>query len=200
MTKFLPLFMVSLIFSVAEAKSPINIKTKELLKECPLIMAGAEELLKRQELSKSWESLPASVLVAKEAHLIVEGEGFRTESFQNFLRPGSAPLVCGSGKMKLNQRFSILAPTLIDLTSSSSTGSSVWNFQLIIDHAKVRSWNLLSRISTNSLELAKIFKEQGAQEKYFRRGASEYEIVATKEVDGKHVTLRVVFDSVDKID
>lgn len=198
--RYLFLITISLYFSIgAKAKSTNFPKsnTDKIMKTCPLLNLETDEMLKRQELSKAWESLPGVVLVAKKAHLVVEGDGFRSESLQNFLKPGSAPQVCVTGDTKQSQRFSILAPTLIDLTSSANTGSSVWNFQLITEKKQVRAWNLLSRVSTTSFDLSKIFKDQGAVEKYYRLGAADYEIVVTKEIGGKSVTLTVTFDSVE---
>ncbi len=183
----------------SEAKySVINgAKLKESNRTCPL--KNSDDTHRRQELSKGWESLPTAVLVAKEVHMVVDGPGLHYESLQNFLIPGTKALVCGHSKQNSVQRFSILVPTLIDTTISAKVGSSVWNFQLLLDQKNIKSWNLPSKGSNQSFELAKIFKDQGVQEKYYRRDSDEYEIVATKEVEGKTITLSVVFDSIEDL-
>lgn len=174
-------------FANAKNSEILKSKMKEVAQACPL--KTNEDQVRRQELSKSWESLPAGVLVAKEAHMIVDGENFHYESLQNFLNPGLLPTVCVSGKDIPDQRLSLLAPTLIDTKAQAKTGSSVWNFQIISDQRKVRAWNILSNLMTKSFDLGRVFKDQGAQEKYFRTSNNEYEVIVTKESHGRVVTL-----------
>lgn len=167
------------------------------LKACPLVNANNDE--KSVELARSWESLPAKLLVAKRAHLIVDGDNFYAESLQDFLNPKAKIKECinKSSEIKTKLRFSVLAPTVIDLTTEKKTGSTVWNFQLFLDQQKLSTWNAISRASEQNFDLAKVFKEQGFQEKYFRLRGNEYEVVATKEQNGKMITISVVLESVE---
>lgn len=166
-------------------------EVKDSAQVCPL--KSGDDQNRRQELSKSWESLPNGVLVAKEAHMTIDGEDFHFESLQNFLKPGLLPTICVSGKEIPNQRVSILAPTLIDTKVQAKTGSSVWNFQILSDQKKVRAWNVLSQVFTKSFDLGKVFKDQGAQEKYYRTSANEYEVVVVKESAGRTATLTISY-------
>ena len=199
-------FLVSIIVSSGiavstQAKSLIFSKINVAdVKSCPLSNYNSED--KRVELTKSWESLPAKVLIAMRAHMIVEGEGYRTETVQDFLNPNAKVGEClsraeKSSELKSKQRFSVLAPTIIDLTIDKKTGSSVWNFQLFLEKDKVSSWNSVSKASNQNFDLAKLFKDQGFQEKYYRLRGNQYEIVAFKEMNGKLVTISIIFETVD---
>ncbi len=199
------LISISLGLGIAvsvQAKSPIFSKSKaDDVKSCPLSSYNSED--KRVELTKSWESLPAKVLIAMRAHMIVEGEGYRSETVQDFLNPNAKVGECLSRlekfePIKSKQRFSVLAPTIIDLTADKKTGSSVWNFQLFLEKDKVSSWNSISKASNQNFDLSKLFKEQGFQEKYYRLRGNQYEIVAFKEVSGKLVTISIIFETVDE--
>ncbi len=189
------------IAASAQAKSPIFSKNKARdVKACPLGNYNSED--KRVELTKSWESLPAKMLIAMRAYMIVEGDGYRAESMQDFLNPNAKVGEClsrdeKSAPIKSKQRFSVLAPTIIDLTVDKKTGSSVWNFQLFLEKDKVSSWNSISKASNQNFDLSKLFKEQGFQEKYYRLRGNQYEIVAFKEVNGKSVTISIIFETVD---
>lgn len=195
------LALLILVSSVGQAKPSVFTATKVNMnknKSCPL--NSIEDVSRWQELSKGWESLPRSVLVAKEVRMVVDGENFHFESAQNFLKPGTEPVVCQRGEISADQRFSLLAPTLIDGVENGKVGSSVWNFQILSSRKKIKVWNTQSRGFTEAFELAKVFKDQGASEKYYRGQRNEYALIATKDSGGKSITLTVVFDSVDQLD
>lgn len=191
-------FLLGTLFSLQLlAKSDVFFKSdvKQERQACPLVINANVE--KRKELSKSWESLPTNLLIAKAAHFTVDAENFHAESFQNFVNPSQKEKSCVLGEVKANQFFSIMAPTLVDLTAKKETGSRVWTFQLFADGKEMRSVNSLSRVASNTFNIEKMFKEQGLQEKYYRLSGNEYEIIATKVVDGKTLTLSVIFEIAD---
>ena len=109
--------------------------------------------------------LPETVLVAREAEFYVEGGSeLKLYGYQSFLKkgPGSSQVLCGNHAPEARERFSLVAPTLIDTHKKSKIGQSLWQFQMVADGSKYSFWNMKSPSFTQQEALEQWAKSAGA--------------------------------------
>lgn len=156
----------------------------------------------RTELVGGIEALPKSVLVAREAEMWVEGRAengsaVRVHAYQSFLQKksrGQARIVCGSTPVNFADRFSLVAPTLIDVSADRHVGNSLWQFQVIAAEQGLSVWNKKSPSLAKSDRLDSLLKEMKTPYRVYQLGRNEYELLIQKESGGVTQTLSLRYD------
>lgn len=155
----------------------------------------------RSELVGSLKRLPETVLVARDVEYYVEStsgaEKTRLHGYQSFLKSSSAAqILCGNVSQDLGQRFSLLAPTLIDTHKKHRVGQSLWQFQLLTEAQRFSFWNLKSAAMPQGESLEEWLEASGAQYKIYQRSHSEFELMLVKKEGDTSQYLSVRYDAV----
>lgn len=158
----------------------------------------------RNEFVGTLSRLPETVLVARDAEYYIEGkqagEAVKLYGYQSFLQETSASqILCGSTAQTAKERFSLLAPTLIDTRKQPKIGQSLWQFQLFTEGNKYSFWNLKSPSLKNKGELEKWLKSSGAQYKVYQRSHTEFELMLVKKDRDVTQYLSIRYDSVPNL-
>lgn len=158
----------------------------------------------RAEFVSNLASLPETVLVARNAEFYIEGEQagapIRLHGYQSFLKSNSeAEVLCGNSAESVNNRFALMAPTLIDTHQKMKVGQSLWQFQMMAEGSKYSFWNLKSKTNGKKETLEAWLKNAGANYKIYQRTHDEYELLIVKK--DKEVTqyLSIRYDAVSRI-
>ncbi len=156
----------------------------------------------RPEIAGGLESLPKVVLVARDAEVWVEGQagqsGVRVHAYQSFLRPqkkNSGKVLCAQSPEGFRDRFSMLAPTLIDLSAGKKVGHSFWQFQVVAENQKFSAWNHKSSVIEKDGDLISILKRNKIPYRFFQVGHNEYELLMQQEASGLLQTLSVRYEA-----
>lgn len=154
----------------------------------------------RTEISGGFESLPKKAFVAREAQMWVESQDeknpLKLHAYQSFERnKETAQVLCGNAPTSLAERFSLMAPTLVDLNPTKEVGNSLWQFQVIADRGTYSVWNKKSHSMTKSVSLESLFKNRKSSYRLYQVGQNEYELLVQKDVDGVTQTLSVRYES-----
>lgn len=151
----------------------------------------------RSDFIGTLNQLPEAVLVARAVEYYVEFErGLRVHGYQSLQSPNSkSRILCGSGG-ELNQRFSLLAPTLIDTHKKRNDGHSLWQFQLLTDVDRFSFWNLRSVGLKRLSDLEDWIKSNGARYKVYQRTHTEFELMIVKQSAQGTQYLSVRYDAV----
>ncbi|MBX2988416.1 MAG: hypothetical protein KF802_11025 [Bdellovibrionaceae bacterium] len=156
----------------------------------------------RTEISGGFAGLPkGQVLVARDAEMWVENtEGdrpVRLHSYQSFVRSRQSKILCGDVPEKFADRFSLIAPTLIDADSKQKIGHSLWQFQVIADREGLSAWNKKSPVMSKTGALDAFFlKDMKLAYRLYHIGDNEFELLVQKEADGMLQTLSVRYETV----
>lgn len=158
----------------------------------------------RAEFVGNLASLPETVLVARNAEYYVEGEQAGTpiklHGFQSFLKSSpSAEVLCGNSSDASKERFSLMAPTLIDTNEKTKVGQSLWQFQMMTEGTKYSFWNLKSAARTEKQDLESFLKNAGATYKIYQRSHDEYELLIVKKERDVTQYLSIRYDAVQKM-
>ncbi|MGE5087063.1 MAG: hypothetical protein ACM3MG_12230 [Bacillota bacterium] len=156
----------------------------------------------RNEFPGNLSHLPETVLVAREAEFYVDGgNDLKLYGYQSFLKkgPGSSQVLCGSQSSEGRERFSLLAPTLIDTHKKSKVGQSLWQFQMVTDGGKYSFWNMKSPSLGPMEALEQWAKSAGASYKIYQKSHSEYELLMVKNEKGIAQYLSITYDAVPKL-
>ena len=144
--------------------------------------------------------LPETVLVARDAEYYIEGRQadrpLKLYGYQSFLQSSRSQVLCGNSPETLKQRFSLLAPTLIDTYKTPRVGQSLWQFQLFTEGSKFSFWNLKSPSLPNKETLEAWIKSTGAQYKIYQRSHSEFELMLVKKEGDTTQYLSIRYDAV----
>ncbi|MEK2646949.1 hypothetical protein [Bdellovibrio sp. BCCA] len=145
--------------------------------------------------------LPEAVLVARDVEYYIEGkhgdEAVKLYGYQSFLQQTAASqILCGSTPQAGKERFSLLAPTLIDTRKQPKIGQSLWQFQLMTEGNKYSFWNLKSPALKNKTDLEKWLKSSGAQYKIYQRSHTEFELMLVKKEREVTQYLSIRYDSI----
>lgn len=154
----------------------------------------------RTDFAGSLNSLPQTLLVARDAEYYVEGkrgeETIKLHGYQSFLKKASAAhIICGSAS-QATERFSLLAPTLIDTHKKPRVGQSLWQFQMMTDGGKFSFWNLKSPSFGSEQNVETLMKESGATYKVYQRSHDEFELLVTKKEGDITQYLSIRYDAV----
>ncbi|ASD62393.1 hypothetical protein [Bdellovibrio bacteriovorus] len=159
----------------------------------------------RSEFVGSLKHLPETVLVARDVEYYVEGkadaENLRMHGYQSFMKAPATPakVLCGSTAQDLSQRFSLMAPTLIDTHKENRVGQSLWQFQLLTDSQRFSFWNLKTAGLRGGESLEDWIKSSGAQYKIYQKTHTEYELMLIKTEGNVTQYLSVRYDSVPNL-
>lgn len=145
----------------------------------------------RTEILGGFQALPKKALVARDAQMWVESQDdknpLKLHAYQSFeQKRESAKVLCGNAPQSLAERFSLIAPTLVDLNPKKEVGNSLWQFQVIADRGTYSVWNKKSHTMS---------KTANATYRLYEVGQNEYELVVQKDVDGVMQTLSVRYES-----
>jgi hypothetical protein len=158
----------------------------------------------RTELVGSIDKLPQmGLLVAREAEYYIDGktEGglpVRVHGYQSFVAHSKNQILCGAGAKGVQERFSLIAPTLIDTTVAQKTGSSLWQFQILAKEDQFSAWNIKSPLGAGPAAMAKALSKPGTQYHMYQVGYNEYEMMVIRESKGVKQYLSVRYDAVAK--
>lgn len=156
----------------------------------------------RTELTGGLKALPKTVLVAREAEMWVEGRAengspVRVHAYQSFVQKKSraqARILCGNTPEHFADRFSLVAPTLIDVSADRRVGNSLWQFQVIAAEQGLSVWNKKSPSLAKSEKLDALMKEMKTPYRVYQIGRNEYELVLQKDVGGVMQTLSLRYE------
>ena len=158
------------------------------------------ENIRGQEI-KDISTLPKSlVFVAREAEFFVEDleSEARLHSYQSFLsKKSTSKVLCGKVSAAEKQRFSVVAPTIIDLTGAKATGHSLWDFQMQASPEKISAWNRKSPTHAQSLD--EVFPKN-SQFTIYQISHDQFEIVITQKEGRNLKTLSVRYDAFANLD
>lgn len=156
----------------------------------------------RTPVSGGFAALPKTVLVARDAEMWVEGaaEGtpVRMHTYQSFVKPKTRSLgrvLCGSTPSNFSDRFSLVAPTLIDASAKRDVGNSMWQFQVIADNKGYSVWNKKSPSLSKASALDEILRDQKSEYRLYQLNHNEYELVIQKDIAGVTQTLSVRYEA-----
>lgn len=195
------------VASVSEAvkKPKVGRLSKPLLFEAPECGDQRPEFLtgSRQEVPGGWKSLPKTVLVARDAQVWVEGKTksgspVRLFAVQSFVNPETRQfgrVVCGQSPQDFHERFSLIAPTLIDASPDRKVGDSVWQFQVIANAGQFSVWNRKSPSMTRSTTIKNLLETEGSGYRLFQVGQREFDLVVQKDVAGVTQTLVIRYEA-----
>jgi hypothetical protein len=171
-------------------------------KEAPACDSRPEFLSEiRTDFTSNLQQLPPTVLVAREAEFYVEGTRENTpvklHGYQSFLRKNpTSQVLCGKAPTT-GERFSLLAPTLIDTNKNPRVGQSLWQFQMMSDGGKYSFWNLKSPSFGAGQNIEALLKESGATYKVYQRSHDEFELLVTKKEGTITQYLSIRYDAVE---
>lgn len=147
--------------------------------------------------------LPETVLVARAAEFYIEGnqadQELRLYGYQSFLGESASQVLCGNTSDSFKERFSLMAPTLIDTYKSPRVGQSLWQFQMMAEGSKFSFWNLKSPSMKSKADLEQWLKATGAQYKIYQRSHQEYELMIVKKDKQTTQYLSIRYDSVPSL-
>lgn len=197
----LSLTMVSL--PATALKPSVGRMVNPLFKQAPECAERPEFVSEtRTEIVGGFEALPKAVLVARDAEMWVEGreEGraVKMHAYQSFMQAktrSQGKVLCGSTPEDFADRFSLMAPTLIDASVGQKVGNSMWQFQMIADRKAYSVWNKKSLGLSKADKLDVIFKNQQTPYRLYQVGHNEFELVVQKEVGRVTQTLSVRFEA-----
>lgn len=153
----------------------------------------------RTEFTSSLQHLPQTVLVAREAEYYIEGQKgekeIRMHGYETFLKKNSSQVLCGNGP-EIAERFSLVAPTLIDTHKKPRVGQSFWQFQMMTEGGKFSLWNLKSPSLSTTQNIESFLKESGASYKMYQRSHDEFELLVIKKEGGVTQYLSIRYDAV----
>jgi hypothetical protein len=156
----------------------------------------------RTEIVGGFAALPKAVLVARDAEMWVEGredaKHLKVHAYQSFLQAKSrkqGKVLCGTLPEDFADRFSLMAPTLIDASLGQKVGNSMWQFQVIADRKAFSVWNKKSIATGKSEKLDQLFKDQQTPYRLYQIGHNEFELVVKKDVGLVSQTLSVRFEA-----
>lgn len=153
----------------------------------------------RTEFTSSLQHLPQTVLVARDVEYYVEGQRdektIRLHGYESFLKKNSSQVLCGNGP-EMTERFSLVAPTLIDTHKKPRVGQSLWQFQMMSEGGKFSLWNLKSPSLTASENVESLIKQSGASYKLYQRSHDVFELLVVKKEGGVTQYLSIRYDAV----
>lgn len=156
----------------------------------------------RPEVPGGLSALPKAVLVARDAEMWIEGRAedgaaLRVHAYQSFVQKKSrshGKVLCGSMPENFADRFSLVAPTLIDVSEDKRVGNSLWQFQVIADHKGFSVWNKKSPSLSKAESLAELLSGMKAQYRLYQISHNEYELLLQKDVGGVTQTLSLRYE------
>jgi hypothetical protein len=156
----------------------------------------------REEIKGGLRSLPKGLLVAREAHFYVESRGFegdliKAQSYQSFLKSknqSKAMVVCGSAESPVKNRFSMMAPTLIDHAGNANKRNVFWQFQVLADNNLLSSWNTRSLALSSREDVEKTISSLGYEAKVYPISHNKVEIVYSQKTLDKKQAVSIIYD------
>lgn len=175
---------------------------RPIFKEAPECSSRPEFLSEvRTDFSSSLNHLPQTLLVARDVEYYVEGkrgeESVKLHGYQSFVKQ-NAQVVCGKPSVTA-ERFTLVAPTLIDNNQKPKVGQSLWQFQIMTEGKKVSFWNLKSSSFGSAPDLQNLLKDSGATYKVYQRSHDEFELLVTKKEGDITQYLSIRYDSIGNV-
>jgi hypothetical protein len=143
--------------------------------------------------------LPKLTLIGRHASIFAEsnegaGSQVKIEASQDFLSAKSG-ITCVSSSDSKTASIDLLAPTLIDLTSSTNVGSSVWKFNLMIDGTKTGIWNQVGHLESEKFNLASFVSLPDQQVIFSQLSHDQYEMWVRQTTKSFIKTIVIIFDA-----
>ena len=98
------------------------------------------------------------------------------------------------GAQNLQERFAVMAPTLIDTTQAQKIGSSMWQFQILAKGDQFSAWNMKSL--NGSLQMEKNLAKIGSHYQLYQVSPNEYEMMMVQENQGVRQYLSIRYDAI----
>ena len=157
----------------------------------------------RSEVAGGFAALNKNVLVARDAEMWVEGKAkadqdFRVHTFQSFVKAkprSQGRVVCGTMPKDFSDRFSLVAPTLIDNKNSAQIGNSMWQFQVFAQENQFAVWNKKSSIFSKTSSVDQTLKSLALNYRLYQISNHQYEMVIQKESADSIQTLSVRYEA-----
>lgn len=157
----------------------------------------------RTEIPGGLQALPKAVLVARDAEMWVEGQSsagkdVRVHTYQSFVQEktrATAKVLCGSTPMDFSNRYSLVAPTLIDVSRDQRVGNSMWQFQVIAEHKGFSAWNKKSPSLSQNEKLEGLMRQMKTNYRVYQLSHNEYELLLQKEEGGVVQTLSIRYEA-----
>lgn len=156
----------------------------------------------KQELPGGLDSIPKGTLVAREAYFYIESQdsSVKIRSYQSFLKSNlkiknenkPARILCGTSDFPINNRFSMIVPTLID--NNSGTQNTFWQFQILAKESNLSPWNTRSVALQNYPDVKKMLKNFGYDVRFYRLSENKYEVRYQQKTVDKTQTLSMIYD------
>lgn len=186
------------------AKPTLNFKGSSAL---PLPICEKEKsaaATHKVELSGGLQSLPAGILVARQAHFSiearsVEGSLVKAQTFQSFVNSGSnikskPKVICGNSELPLKTRYSMMGPTLIYTGEASKEKNIFWQFQVLADSTLLSPWNTRSLALSSSADIEKTLTSLGYETKIYQLSSKKFEIVYSQKRNDDKQALSIIYD------
>lgn len=142
-----------------------------------------------------YEALPKTLFVARVARFRVESadQNVRMEFRQDF-KSGRKSFTCVSVRNSVDEVFAILGPAILDRSPETKIGSTVWQFQALLQGRRVGLWN--HKVSLFSI--ADFFdpKRNPARIQWSQPDHEQYRLRAEREQAGHRIILIVDYDRV----
>jgi hypothetical protein len=156
----------------------------------------------KKEIREGLKAIPRGLLVAREAYFNIQstdvgGTPVKIRSYQSFMKSNGKPrarILCGDSETPLRNRFSMMAPTLIDNKSASNPRHIFWQFQVLAEDSILSPWNTRSIALQNFQHVDKTMDKLGYETKVYQISQQRYEITYEQKSIGKIETLSVVYD------
>ncbi len=144
----------------------------------------------------SFSSLGHVLLVAREARVFMDVDGLRIATKQNFMSKKSELSCLSRPQHKISEvlpsSFSIIVPTLLDLTENKSVGHIAWQFNIFTDSKRVGIWHQVSRLHSRLLKISDLEMRSDRQVSLSQINNNQYELLLKE----KNRVVVVVFDSI----
>lgn len=150
------------------------------------------------------EALPPLLFVARKVDYYVENkeQTFKIWGRQSVTRIESK-ILCANVSTAPTQygslRFSLYAPTLIDLTKDQKVGDSFWQFHLSTEGSQLGIWNQKSRMFSKVKNFESQMSKMGVQVQIFQISHDEFELVLKREVKSFFETLSIRFETISEV-
>lgn len=154
----------------------------------------------RHSLKDGLEAIPEGLLVARDAQFSIEarskeGPMATVRAYQSFLnlhRKNPPRILCGSSEAPVQNRFSMMAPTLVHMKQK---GLNVfWQFQVLSENSVLSPWNTRSLALRSEEKLEKTLGLLGYSTEVFQISSSIYVVVYQQKTKDKVQTLSVTYD------
>lgn len=197
-SQHLSLFLSGLLALVFPILSYASLKVEEC--------QGRPDFMGSQKASSSirLDALPHLLFVARKVDYYVENKDQSVKIWgrQSVTRIESKILCANVATVPMQYgslRFSLYAPTLMDLTKDQKIGDSFWQFHLSTEGSQLGIWNQKSRMFSKVKNFESQMSKMGVQVQIFQISHDEFELILKREAKSFLETLSIRFEAVSEI-